>query len=138
MGALCFCFLGGRASINQASIKIFISDFYDLHASSSCRSLRKIKSRYKINGALYVLWEVLTYRLNREVVIYSGYQSHATLSGKTSSLLRRRSLGSSRNLPPPRTSAETSGYIPYPLFKKISRRARGDHQTANRHLVIVQ
>ena len=99
MGALCFCFLGGRASINQASIKIFISDFYDLHASSSCRSLRKIKSRYKINGALYVLWDVLRYRLNREVVIYSGYQSHATLSGKTSR--QNLSFGGRQSSPPP-------------------------------------
>ena len=56
----------------------------------------------------------------------------------TTSLLRRHSLGSSRNLPPPRTSAETNGHIPYPLFKKISRRARGDHRRANRRLVIVQ
>ena len=54
------------------------------------------------------------------------------------SLLRRHSLGSSRNLPPPRTSAETNGHIPYPLFKKISQRARGDHRRANRRLVIVQ
>ena len=54
------------------------------------------------------------------------------------SLLRRHSLGSSRNLPPPRTSAETNGHIPYPLFKKISQGARGDHQRANRRLVIVQ
>ena len=53
------------------------------------------------------------------------------------SLLRRHSLGTSRNLPPPRTSAETNGHIPYPLFKKISRRPRGDHPRVNRRLVIV-
>ena len=75
---------------------------------------------------------------NPVVLELSKEKETSTSSSRNISLLRRRSLGSSRNLPPPRTSAETSGYIPYPLFKKISRRARGGHQTANRHLVIVQ
>ena len=70
--------------------------------------------------------------------VWSNSQPVSQSVSQPVSLLRRHSLGSSRNLPPPRTSAETTGHIPYPLFKKISRRARGDHRGANRRLVIVQ
>ena len=48
---------------------------------------------------------------------------HCQMHNPRTSLLRRRSLGSSRNLPPPRTSAEAKGTF----LALCSKRSAGEH-----------
>ena len=90
---------------------------------------------YLVTNITNICGEKRSFSIKREVYITKTVSEDLYASCDGGSLLRRRSLGSSRNLSPPRTSAETSGYISYPLFKKISRRARGDHQTIGGRLL---